>query len=89
MGIERSGLLFEIDPKLSGANPIVGLPVAMKTPQVLVGIIELLLGESADDLDEEHLRACIKLVKLIHALFAEINLKHGRGRGRLICKNHT
>ena len=48
----------------------------MKAAQFLIWVFQLLLFKRANDLHEQHLRSRVKLVELMHTLFAEINLKH-------------
>ena len=80
MGIQGfAALLFEINTKFTRTNAVVGFPVAVKAPKFLVRVFQLFVRERAHHFDQNHLGSCIELIELVHALFAEIDLKHGIG----------
>lgn len=76
VGKEGVAQLFKINAKLTRPHSIIGLASPMEATQILVRVIELLLGQSAHHFDQDHLRSGVELIELAHTLLAEIDLEH-------------
>lgn len=68
--------LLEINTELTCPHPVKGLAAPVEAAELFIGMLELVLGQGADDFDQHHLGAGIELVELAHALLAEIDLEH-------------
>jgi hypothetical protein len=55
VGEKRIAILLEIDTKLSGTYPIECFPSPVEAAYLLTWVVEMVLGQGADDLDQHHL----------------------------------
>ena len=70
-------LHLEINPEFFCPNPVEdAIPAVESTDPRVIIVLEVVIGQHADTLNDAHLMKSIEVIEHIHALIAEIYLKH-------------